>query len=60
MEPTPQQAERLQRIETAVKQLDRMVEKGKFEPSDVQQAVKTISDAIESLRILAAQTIDAL
>lgn len=60
MQPTPKQAERLQRVEVAVKQLDKMVERGKMEPRDVEMAVKTISDALESLRILVAQTIDAL
>lgn len=60
MQPTPKQTERLQRVEVAVKQLDKMVERGKMEPRDVEMAVKTISDALESLRILVAQTIDAL
>lgn len=60
MEPTPKQAERLERVEIAVKQLDRLAEKEKFDVRDAQEAVRTTSDALESLRILVAQAIDAL
>ena len=60
MQPTPKQAERLERVEIAVKQLDRLAEKDKFDVRDAQEAARTASDALESLRILIAQTIDAL
>lgn len=60
MQPTPKQEERLERVETAVKQLDRLAEKEKFDVRDAQEAVRVTSDALESLRILVAQVIDAL
>lgn len=60
MQPTPKQAERLERVEIAVKQLDRLAEKETFDVRDAQEAARTTSDALESLRILVAQAIDAL
>jgi hypothetical protein len=60
MEPTPKQVERLQRVETAVKQLDRIIEKPKVDLEDVREALRHTSDSLDALRILVAQTIDAL
>jgi hypothetical protein len=60
MQPTPKQAERLRRLEEAVRTLDRMAEQDRLDPDQMRAAIRTIADAIESLRILVAQTIDAL
>lgn len=60
MEPTPKQQERLRQLEVAVQRLDQLAEKERLDPVEMKGAVKTITDSIESLRILVAQVIDAL
>lgn len=60
MQPTPKQAERLRQLEAAVKKLDSLSQRDRPNSEEIRTMVRTVADALESLRILVAQTIDAL